>query len=65
MSDRNRNRPTFWALFEATGQKFPIRYMETTDQYEVELPAGVYGGEYIEDLKRVLKEEFNNVRIMR
>jgi hypothetical protein len=54
----------FWVFFPATGQRYPIRYQQTSDQYEVELPAGVYGGDLLADLKRELKADFNNnVRI--
>ena len=51
----------FWVLFPATGQRFPIRYTHTLDQYEVALPNGtIYGGIYLSDLKRSLKADFNN-----
>jgi len=51
----------FWVLFPATGQRFPIRYTHTLDQYEVALPNGtIYGGIYLSDLKRALKADFNN-----
>jgi hypothetical protein len=57
MSDIRQNN--FFVLFPATGQKFPIRFMNTSDQYEVELPAGVYGGDLLSDLKRELKADFD------
>jgi hypothetical protein len=54
----------FSVFFPATGQKFPIRYQQTSDHYEVELPCGTYGGEYLADLKRELIADFGkNVRI--
>lgn len=53
----------FCVLFEATGERFPIRYQQTSDHYEVELPCGVYGGELLSDLKRELKADFKRVRI--
>ncbi len=63
MSDIRQDN--FCVLFPATGQKYPIRFMNTSDQYEVELPAGVYGGEYLADLKRELIADFDkNVRIV-
>lgn len=52
-----------WVFFPATGQKFPIRFMMTSDLYEVELPAGTYGGPLLEDLRQELKRDFNDVRI--
>lgn len=58
-----RRNGTFWVLFPATGQKFPVRYMQTSDLYEVELPAGVYGGPMIDDLRQELKRDFSDVRI--
>jgi hypothetical protein len=59
---RNDN---FCVLFPATGQRFPIRYQQTSDHYEVELPCGLYGGEYLADLKRELILDFDkkNVKI--
>ena len=56
---------SFWVVFTTTGQRFPIRYMQTSDLYEVELPAGLYGGPMLADLGRELKRDFNDVRIMR
>jgi hypothetical protein len=61
MSDEHRGE--FWVEFPATGQRFPIRYMRTSDLYEVELPAGLYGGPMLADLRRELNRDFNNVRI--
>lgn len=58
-----RKGDAFWLLFESTGQKFPIRFMNTSDQYEVELPCGVYTGVAINDLRREVRNDFNNVRI--
>jgi len=58
-----RKDETFWVLFPATGQKFPIRYMQTSDQYEVELPCGVFGGPMLTDLRNELNANFDNVRI--
>lgn len=52
-----------WVLFPDTGQRFPIRFMQTSDLYEVELPAGTYGGPMLADLRNELKRDFNNVRI--
>jgi len=63
MSEKRSKQQRFWVLFVVTGERFPIRYMKTSDQYEVDLPAGVYGGEYLEDLKRELKADFEGVRI--
>ena len=64
MSDIRQDN--FFVLFPATGQKYPIRFMNTSDQYEVELPAGVYGGDLLADLKRELKADFDNyVRIVK
>jgi hypothetical protein len=54
----------FWVLFP-TGQKYPVRYTETLDQYEVELPCGVFGGAELRDLRRELNENFVDVRITR
>ena len=54
----------FWVTFPAAKQRFPIRFQQTSDQYEVELPAGVYSGDLLADLKRELKADFDkNVRI--
>jgi hypothetical protein len=50
----------FWVFFPATGQKYPITYTQTLDQYEVALPAGVYSGLFLSDLKHELKADFNN-----
>jgi hypothetical protein len=58
-----QNEETLWAFFPATGQKFPIRYMQTSDQYEVELPCGVFGGPMLADLRHELNANFENVRI--
>lgn len=64
MSD-DRKYEHLWVLFEATGQRFPVRYYQTSDRYTVELPAGqVYEGEYIADLRRELKADFQKVRIV-
>jgi len=53
-----------WVLFEATGQRFPVRFYQTTDRWTVELPAGqVYEGEKMTDLRRELKADFKKVRI--
>jgi hypothetical protein len=53
-----------WVLFEATGQKFPVRYYNTSDRWTVELPAGqVYEGEHMSDLRRELKADFKKIRI--
>ncbi len=53
-----------WVLFEATGQRFPVRFYQTTDRWTVELPAGqVYEGEKMSDLRRELKADFKKVRI--
>ena len=53
-----------WVLFPATGQRYPIRYTNTLDQYEVVLPDGtIYGGIFLSDLKRALKADFNQIRI--
>ena len=63
MSDKCQS-DKFWVTFPATKQRFPIRYQYTSDQYEVELPCGVYGGEFLADLKRELRADFDtNVRI--
>jgi hypothetical protein len=61
MSERKSGQ--YWVLFLDTGQKFQVRYMQTSDQYEVELPCGLYVGEYIRDLRGELSAEFQNVRI--
>jgi hypothetical protein len=58
MSDDN-----LWVLFEATGQKFPVRFYNTSDCYTVELPAGIYEGEHMSDLRRELKADFKRIRI--
>ena len=63
MSARQHN--VFFVSFPATGQKFPIRYMQTSDYYEVELPCGIYGGELLADLRRDLTADFLGVRITR
>ena len=56
----------FSVFFPATGQRFPIRYQNTSDQYEVELPSGVYSGDYLADLKRELRADFDkNARIVK
>jgi hypothetical protein len=53
-----------WVLFEATGQRFPVRFYQTTDRWTVELPAGqVYEGEKMSDLRRELKADFKRIRI--
>jgi hypothetical protein len=52
-----------WVLFEATGQKFPVRYYQTSERYTVELPAGIYEGEHMSDLRRELKADFKRIRI--
>ena len=52
-----------WVLFEATGQRFPVRFYQTSDRYTVELPCGVYEGENMADLRRELKADFNRIRI--
>ena len=55
----------FWVLFPATGQRYPIQYTNTLDQYEVALPAGIYSGIYMADLKRELRADFHtNARIV-
>lgn len=54
----------FWVLFPATGDRYPIQYTHTLDQYEVALPAGVYGGIYLADLKRALRADFNDVKVV-
>jgi hypothetical protein len=57
-------REKSWVLFEATGQRFPVRFYQTSDRYTVELPAGqVYEGENMSDLRRELKADFNRIRI--
>lgn len=58
-----RQDEVFWVLFPATGQKFPIRYMQTSDLYEVDLPCGVFGGPLLADLRQELKANFDEVRI--
>lgn len=63
MSDKRRNTDLFWVLFVATGEKFPVRYYETSDTYAVDLPAGIYEGEFLADLKRELKADFEGARI--
>ena len=63
MSDIRQDN--FFVLFPGTGQKYPIRFMNTSDQYEVELPAGIYSGIYLADLKRELRADFHiNARIV-
>lgn len=53
-----------WVLFEATGQRFPVRFYNTSDRWTVELPAGqVYEGKHMSDLRRELKADFKRVRI--
>lgn len=52
-----------WVLFQATGQRFPVRYYQTTDRWTVELPCGVYEGEHMSDLRRELRADFKQVRI--
>jgi hypothetical protein len=55
----------FWVLFPATGQRYPVQYTHTLDQYEVALPNGtIYGGIFLSDLKRALKADFNNVKVV-
>jgi hypothetical protein len=55
----------FWVLFPATGQRYPILYTNTLDQYEVALPAGIYSGIYLADLKQELRADFHtNARIV-
>lgn len=63
MSDKRRNPGTFWVLFVATGDKFPVRYYETSDTYIADLPTGIYEGEFIADLKRELRADFDGIRI--
>lgn len=63
MTDKKHD--TFFVYFKATDQRFPIRYMQTSDQYEVELPCGVYGGELLKDLKQELNADFKGVSIVR
>lgn len=53
----------YFVLFPDTGEQFPVRYYQTSDMYTVELPCGVYEGEYIADLKGALSADFTNVRI--
>lgn len=55
----------FFVLFTGTGQKFPIRFMMTSDQYEVELPCGSYAGEHLAGLRDNLKADFEGVRVTR
>jgi hypothetical protein len=62
MSDIRRD--IFFVMFPATGQKFPIRFQQTSDQYEVDLPCGTYGAEYLADLKQELKADFSNVKVV-
>jgi hypothetical protein len=57
------HKGAFWVEFPATGQRFPIQYMQTSDLYEVELPAGLYGGPMLSDLRRELNRNFSDVRI--
>lgn len=52
-----------WVLFASTGQRFPVRYYQTSDRYTVELPCGVYEGEYMSDLRRELLADFKGIRI--
>lgn len=59
----HRKDETFFVFFPATGQKFPIRYMQTSDQYEVALPCGVFGGPLLADLRQELDDNFEEVRI--
>lgn len=59
---RRVNRPRFWVTFP-TGQKYPIRYMDTSDQYEVELPCGVFGGSELNELRHEIKANFIGARI--
>ena len=61
----SKRHDTYCVFFPATGQKFPIRFMQTSDLYEVDLPAGTYGGELLCDLKRELAAEFKGFRIVR
>ena len=60
-----RKGDAFWLEFVTTGQRFPIRFMNTSDQYEVELPCGVYTGIALNDLKTKVRSDFINVRITR
>ena len=62
MSEKRND--VFCVLFTGTGQRFSIRWMNTSDQYEVELPAGTYSGDLLRDLAKVLKKEFNGVKIV-
>lgn len=59
---RRVDRPRFWVTFP-TGDKYPIRYMQTSDHWEVELPCGVFGGSAINELRSELKENFIGARI--
>lgn len=52
-----------WVLFEATGQRFPVRFYNTSDRWTVELPCGVYESEHMSDLRRELKADFKRIRI--
>jgi len=49
----------------SSGQVFPIRYYLTTDVYSVDLPAGTFEAERLVDLARILKSEFDDVRVVR
>ena len=52
-----------WVLFEATGERYPVRYYSTSDRWTVELPCGVYEGEKMSDLRRELAADFKRIRI--
>ena len=56
-------RDNLWVLFEATGERYPVRYYSTSDRWTVELPCGVYEGEHMSDLRRELKADFKRIRI--
>jgi len=56
-------REKSWVLFEATGQRFPVRFYQNSDRYTVQLPCGVYEGQNMADPRRELKAAFNRIRI--